>query len=227
VVPTIRLYPTSLEVIMARRELLLCGAILLVSSCARHVPPASSTPPLAAPAPTVARGAPTGTPPGTRQPAPGAGRRVRLSRDSLTHLRANYVAQIMQQIAGRENEPAGQVFKNVQVLKELTAGQLVHTMEEQYGRALSWNCTNCHRAVAGDWATDTLRDKVRARAMQVMTNSINRDHLAKLYPKNTPAVTCATCHRGFNEPPDSTFLLPPRAPGPPAGAGAESAPVRR
>jgi len=133
----------------------------------------------------------------------------------------------MQQIAGHENEPAEQVFKNVQVLKGITAAQLVHKMDKDYGEALSWNCTNCHRlAPQGNFASDTATDKRRARFMQQMTDDINRNQLPKLYPKDTPKVTCATCHRGYNEPPAGDYLAPERGkpgappePPPPAGRG--------
>ncbi len=153
-----------------------------------------------APAPSRAA-ASTGAPP----------RRVPPSRDSLAKLRAVYVANVLQSIAGRENEPAEQVFKNVQVLKGLTARQLVDTMVQNYSVAMSWNCTNCHRlAPQGNFASDTSTDKRRARFMQQMTNEINNAQLPKLYPKDTPKVSCSTCHRGYNEPPPPEFLLPER-----------------
>ena len=142
----------------------------------------------------------------------------------MTKLRAAFVAQVMQQIAGHENEPAERVFKNVQVLKGLTAAELVHKMDYDYGAALSWNCTNCHRfAPQGNFASDTSADKRRARFMQQMTNDLNQVQLPKLYPKDTPHVGCVTCHRGYNEPLDSVLIpergkpggppvLPPRSP---------------
>jgi Photosynthetic reaction centre cytochrome C subunit len=140
-----------------------------------------------------------------------APRRLPPSRDSLEKLRAVYVAQIMSQIAGRENEPAEQVFKNIQVLKGITARELVAKMDKEYATPLSWNCTNCHRlAPQGNWASDTATDKRRARFMQQMTNDINLVTLPKLYPKDTPKVTCATCHRGYNEPPPPEYMIPER-----------------
>ena len=117
----------------------------------------------------------------------------------------------MKSIAGHENEPADQVFKNVQVLKGITAAQLVHKMDKDYAEALSWNCTNCHRlAPQGNFASDTSNDKKRARFMQQMVNDINTNQLPKLYPRDTPHVDCATCHRGYNEPPDPEYLIPER-----------------
>jgi hypothetical protein len=103
------------------------------------------------------------------------------------------------------------VFKNVQVLKNLTAAQLVTKMDKEYGVAMSWNCTNCHRlAPQGNFASDTSTDKKRARFMQQMTDSINRSYLPKLYPKDTPKVSCMTCHRGYNEPPNDEYMIPER-----------------
>jgi hypothetical protein len=145
------------------------------------------------------------------QTASGPARRVPPSRDSLAKLRAAYVAQIMAQIAGRENQPAEQVFKNVQVLKGITAAALVQKMDQEYATALSWNCTNCHRlAPQGNFASDTSNDKKRARFMQQMENEINLVQLPKLYPKDTPQVSCGSCHRGYNEPPAPKYLIPER-----------------
>lgn len=209
-----------------RRFVVVAGALLGALSCSRA--PATSSP---APGtgPTATPGGGRGAPPTTGN-APGApaARRVPPSRDSLAKLRAAYVATVMQSIAGHENEPADKVFKNVQVLKSLTAAQLVQKMNKDYAEALSWNCTNCHRlAPQGNFASDTSTDKKRARFMQTMQNEINQNQLPKLYPKDTPAVTCATCHRGYNEPPPGDYLAPergkpgaPPAPPPPAARGA-------
>jgi hypothetical protein len=133
------------------------------------------------------------------------------SRDSLVKLRAVFIAQVMAQIAGREHQPAEQVFKNVQVLKGITAAELVQKMDKEYATAMSWNCTNCHRfAAQGNFASDTSNDKRRARFMQQMQNDLNSVQLPKLYPKDTPKIACATCHRGYNEPAPPEYLLPER-----------------
>lgn len=165
--------------------------------------PSKTTTPAPAPSTSTAQSGPA-------QPG-GPARRVPPSRDSLAKLRAVYVRQVMASIAGRENQPAEQVFKNVQVLKGITAEQLVHKMDAEYSVAMSWNCTNCHRlAPQGNFASDTSTDKKRARFMQQMTNDINLNQLPKLYPKDTPTVTCMTCHRGYNEPPSSEYMIPER-----------------
>ncbi|MEP6492725.1 MAG: c-type cytochrome [bacterium] len=211
---------------VVRRDVIILGCFAAALSCTRAPVAATPTPTTGAVASTGA--APPSTQPGANRPAgTPAGRRPPLSRDSLTKLRAIYVAQIMTKIAGHENEPAENVFKNLQVLKGITARELVRKMDKDYGEALSWNCTNCHRlAPQGDFASDTSKDKVRARFMQQMTNDINSAQLPKLYPKDPPTVTCATCHRGYNEPPPGDYLAPARGqpgappiPPPPAGRG--------
>ena len=189
-----------------RRTLLGAVASFIVLSCGHGG--ASSTP-APAPGPASPAQTPAGQPAAGQQVTTLAPRRPPPSRDSLEKLRAVYVAQIMGEIAGRENQPAEQVFKNVQVLKGITAAELVRKMDKEYATPLSWNCTNCHRlANQGNWASDTATDKKRARFMQQMTNDINLVTLPKLYPKDTPKVTCATCHRGYNEPPPPEYMIP-------------------
>jgi Photosynthetic reaction centre cytochrome C subunit len=176
------------------------GALFVVSCTS--APPATT-------AATAATTAPAAAPNGPRVAGPA--RRVPPSRDSLAKLRAVYVAQVMATIAGRENQPAEQVFKNVQVLKGITAAALVQKMDTDYATAMSWNCTNCHRlAPQGNFASDTSNDKKRARFMQQLQNDINLVQLPKLYPKDTPKISCASCHRGYNEPPAPEYLLPER-----------------
>ncbi|HEX4681607.1 MAG TPA: photosynthetic reaction center cytochrome c subunit family protein [Gemmatimonadaceae bacterium] len=188
----------------AGRVLAMCGGILMIASCSHGS--ATPTPSPSGQGPTTASNPATGAPAGGT-----GGRRMPIPRDSLAKLRAVYVARVMQQIAGRETQPAEQVFQNIQVLKGVPAGQLVRMMDTVYGRSMSWNCTNCHRlAPQGNFASDTSPDKRRARFMQQMTSDINLVQLPKLYPKDTPKVTCMTCHRGYNEPPNDQYMIPER-----------------
>jgi len=185
---------------VGRTSLAFVGVTFVALSCTR----APATP---SPAPSSTNSA-TAT---SNAPAAAPTRRVPPSRDSLAKLRAAFVEQVMHDIAGRESQPAGQVFKNVQVLKTITAADLVTKMDKEYGEAMGWNCTNCHRlAPQGNWASDTSNNKVRARFMQQMQNDINTAQLPKLFPKDTPKIGCATCHRGYNEPPPPSYLLPER-----------------
>jgi hypothetical protein len=173
--------------------------------------PSTNGPPVPVTTSTTTTTSTTSTTTTSLNDLPPALRRRFIPRDSLAKLRSVYVAEVMQKIAGRENQPAEQVFKNVQVLKGITAAELVQKMEKDYSEALSWNCTNCHRlANEGNFASDTSADKRRARFMQQMQNDINGVELPKLYPRDTPKVTCATCHRGYNEPPPAQYLLPER-----------------
>ena len=190
---------------VGRTGFALVGVTFVALSCTR----APATP---SPAPSSgSTAASSANAPSTNAPAVVPPRRIPPSRDSLVKLRAGYIAKVMQDIAGREDQPAEQVFKNIRVLKGITAAQLVTKMDKDYAEALSWNCTNCHRlANQGNFASDTSNDKVRARFMQQMQNDINTVTLPKLYPKDTPKVTCATCHRGYNEPPPAQYLLPER-----------------
>src|SRR4051794_26607921 len=103
----------------ARQAVAVFGGIIIVSSCSRAVRTTSPAPGQGTTAPTA-----SSTPGGAA--GGNAGRRQPIPRDSLAKLRAAYVARVMQQIAGRESQPAEQVFQNIQVLKGITAAELVH-----------------------------------------------------------------------------------------------------
>src|SRR5215475_16184634 len=84
------------------------------------------------------------------------------------------VQQISKQIAGHEQEPSGQVFKNIQVdfLQKVPAGRLLLIMNQGYSRALGVNCKHCH--AADDFSKDDKRPKRCARDMALMHFSINQ-----------------------------------------------------
>jgi hypothetical protein len=108
------------------------------------------------------------------------------------------VAEIRKQIAGRENQPAEQVFKNIQVLKGQTAGHIPNIMGT-FTRALGVRCDFCH--VPGEWEKDDKDMKRAARDMIHMTVDINSE-LKKIQTiaADNPAVGCSTCHRGQPKP---------------------------
>src|SRR5919202_6879851 len=58
------------------------------------------------------------------------------------------ITELRKRIAGQEDRPAGEVFKNIQVLKTVTAGRLLSAMGG-YTRALGVRCDFCH--VPGEW----------------------------------------------------------------------------
>ena len=134
-----------------RSGLALVGGLIAILSCTRA--PATPTPapgsgPAAAPGPRAQPEAPSGIV--TLPP-----RRIPPSRDSLAKLRTNYITQVMRDIAGREKEPAEQVFKNVQVLKGISVDDFMETMGIMTA-ALQFDCSDCH-ANAG---TETVRISV-------------------------------------------------------------------
>jgi hypothetical protein len=197
--------------------------LVAAASCSQQKPTAAPAPaagagPAAAPAtrpvasattgqtagPAVANQGGRGGPPGAGGP-PGGGRggppmtpeQRAVRRDSIGTLRTATRAQLMKDIAGHENEPAGTVFKNVQVLKDMPAARFLVLMDSTWGRALNRNCTDCH--VANQWASDSLNRKKTARIMAGMVEAINNEQLTKLPTRPGqpgPKISCITCHRG-------------------------------
>jgi len=114
-----------------------------------------------------------------------------------------YVLQLSEKIAGRENEPAEKVFKNIQIewLKKAPAGRILLIMNAGYSRALGVACTHCH--VEQDFAADDKRPKRAAREMAVMHRMINNQlgKMQNLDPKPEQRfINCSTCHRGSINP---------------------------
>jgi hypothetical protein len=160
-----------------------------------------------------------GGPGGPRVPLTDSARRVR---DSLNSARRDSAsAMILRSIAGRENQPAESVFKNIKILKGVPAGRLVNIMNMGFGRSLGVSCGFCH--VPGKWDLDDKEEKKTARLMFEMVGTINRDYMTKV-PNDrgaAPVVNCFTCHRG-NPQPMGPGGPPPgmRPPGaPPSGTG--------
>jgi hypothetical protein len=113
---------------------------------------------------------------------------------------AQKLADLTKQIAGKENLPAEQVFKNIQMLKGVPAARLLRIMELGYSRSLGVNCAHCH--VVDQWDKDDKPTKPIAREMAKMAQTINNDLLKNI--KNlkgpNPIVNCTTCHRGKTKP---------------------------
>jgi photosynthetic reaction center cytochrome c subunit len=127
---------------------------------------------------------------------------ARRVRDSLNAARRDSgAAMVLRSIAGRENQPAESVFKNIKVLKGVPAGRLVNIMNMGFGRSLGVSCGFCH--VPGKWDLDDKQEKNTARIMVTMVGAINREYLSKVPVDsgNPPAtVNCFTCHRGMPRP---------------------------
>jgi hypothetical protein len=112
-------------------------------------------------------------------------------------------------IAGQENKPAEEVFKNIQMLKGMPAGRLLRVMELGYARSLGVNCTHCH--VADAWDKEDKPAKQITREMSAMVTVINNEQLKKIKNLKGPnsIVNCTTCHRGQTKP---ELNLPESAP---------------
>lgn len=82
---------------------------------------------------------------------------------------------------------AGEVYKNIQALKDLRASELDGVMNFM-SAALGVGCTYCH---TNPWDSDEKTAKLATRRMILMTSAINGEHFS-----GNPAVTCYTCHRG-------------------------------
>ena len=87
---------------------------------------------------------------------------------------------------------AAQQYKNIQVLKDIPADQVIPTMQF-IGGALGVDCEFCHVQHAMD--KDDKKEKQTARKMIEMELAINKSHF-----KNEIEVTCYTCHRGSPHP---------------------------
>jgi photosynthetic reaction center cytochrome c subunit len=91
--------------------------------------------------------------------------------------------------AGPETQKtAGEAFKNIQVLKDIPAGELIPSMR-YVSAALGVGCDYCHEADHFD--NDDKPTKQRARNMMKMMFAINQDNF-----NGRREVTCYTCHRG-------------------------------
>jgi photosynthetic reaction center cytochrome c subunit len=83
---------------------------------------------------------------------------------------------------------AGEAFKNIQVLKDIPAGELMPSMR-YVSASLGVGCDYCHEADHFD--NDDKPTKQRARNMMKMMFAINQDNF-----NGRREVTCYTCHRG-------------------------------
>ncbi len=101
-------------------------------------------------------------------------------------------------------QTAGERFKNVQVLKEIPADQLVPSMEF-VASSLGVDCGYCH---VKPFDKDDKRPKATARKMMAMVLSLNKGSF-----QGKREVTCYTCHRGSPKPMAVPVIPEPGAPG--------------
>jgi photosynthetic reaction center cytochrome c subunit len=112
--------------------------------------------------------------------------------------------------APADPRPASQAYKNLQVLGDLNAGQLMQTMQAMTAWvAPKQGCGFCH--AGGDYASQANPHLAVARAMLRMTRHINtagRGHVG------AAGVTCFSCHQGQPVPASVWFAARPRPPQP-------------
>jgi photosynthetic reaction center cytochrome c subunit len=109
---------------------------------------------------------------------------------------------------------AGNVYKNVQVLKDLPVAQFTRLMAS----VTSWvaptqGCTYCH-VDANNLASDDIYTKKVSRRMFQMVKDINsnwKTHVASSGPTGATGVTCYTCHRGQPVPANIWFSALPES----------------
>jgi len=187
----------------------LVAIAVAVGSCATQ--PAAGT---SVPAPVPSRA-------NTTQPSPGPGgppmtaadsAALAARRDSIAKDRDKLYNEALAKIAGRENQPAESVFKNIKIFQGQPASRVLRIMAQGFDPALGISCSHCH--VVGEYDKEDKPTKQIARDMFAMVGAINTQYLAKI--KNlrspNPSVNCTTCHRGQTRPGGGGAPRPAAAP---------------
>jgi photosynthetic reaction center cytochrome c subunit len=94
--------------------------------------------------------------------------------------------------AAQGAKTAAQQFKNIQVLKDIPADQLIPSMQF-ITNSLGVECDFCH--VEGAFDKDDKDEKKTARKMMAMVFTINQENF-----EGKKVVSCNTCHRGTPHP---------------------------
>jgi hypothetical protein len=116
------------------------------------------------------------------------------------------VTVVLRADRAQSTEPlAPERYKNIQVLTDVPARQVLPTMDF-FNAATSFGCADCHqRGKPGEppvYEADTPR-KTRARDMIRMVKQINAGTFGV-------SVTCATCHQGHGRPPSLEMMTAER-----------------
>ena len=120
--------------------------------------------------------------------------------EAIKQFNDDSVAALSKQIAGKEDQLAETVFKNIKILTGVPAGNLLKIMQMGYSRALGVSCAHCH--VAGQWEKDDKPAEQIARDMVNMDHDVIFNYLGKIdgIKDRNPRVNCTTCHRGQLKP---------------------------
>ena len=111
-------------------------------------------------------------------------------------------------VAPAQNRFPPDSLVNIKVLPSTLRPREVIDLMRGYTNALGVRCPFCHVGEEGkplstfDFASDDRRNKLVARDMIRMVQSINSETLAHLpdRPDSSLRVTCQTCHRGISRP---------------------------
>jgi Photosynthetic reaction centre cytochrome C subunit len=173
---------------------LLTLAVMLGCGTSTTPTPTPAAPPAAAQPAAAPSAAPTAAAPSSAPAPPGLQNPNQENNDQIARA-------VLEKIAGHENEPAEQVFKNIQSLKGMPAGRFVRVMNMGYSRALGVGCLHCH--FGQDYSSDEQRPKRAAREMMAMNKMINEQLRTLKNLEGKPEdkfVSCSTCHRGQVDP---------------------------
>ncbi|MGC2765971.1 MAG: c-type cytochrome [Candidatus Acidiferrum sp.] len=109
------------------------------------------------------------------------------------------IAQSQTATPAETPKTAERQFKNIQVLKDIPADQLIPSMQF-IAASLGVECDFCH--VEHEMQKDDKKEKQTARKMIAMELAINKGHF-----NNEVEVTCYTCHRGSAHPVGTPVLF--------------------
>lgn len=134
--------------------------------------------------------------PGSPAALPGSGaRQDSTKQDEAQSVIDHELSELREKIAGREKQPASEVFENIQLFKTMEAGRLPGTMGF-WSHALGVTCKHCH--IVDQWEKEDRPEKQIARDMVQMVSEVNTHLLKNIKNLDSPEprVGCWTCHRG-------------------------------
>ena len=111
--------------------------------------------------------------------------------------RNKHIEELERLIAGKEQQPAEQVFKNIQTFKGMPAIRVLRIMEQAFVPNLGVECSHCHNV--GEWESDSKRGKNVAREMWVLRGEVQQK-LRQITGKTDLPFTCYSCHKGQAKP---------------------------
>ncbi len=113
-----------------------------------------------------------------------------------------FLSSALAQNAPATGQTAEQHFKNIQALKGVPAEQVIPAMQ-YFNAALGVECNFCHvRGATLEPEKDDKKEKLTARKMIAMTESINKANF-----DGKPEVGCGTCHTGKTHPSSASALF--------------------